>query len=75
MNIKLDLIKDHVADLVVNQIHNLDIDVNCIASTKAMAMLSEIQAVIQNPELEFYEMIMTISDIFYDNGMVGAEWM
>lgn len=75
MRIKLDLIKDHVADLVVNQIHNLDIDVNRIASTKAMTMLSEIQAVIQNPELEFYEMIMTISDIFYDNGMVGAEWM
>lgn len=75
MRIKLDLIKDHVADLVVNQIQNLDIDVNRIASTKAMTMLSEIQAVIQNPELEFYEMIMTISDIFYDNGMVGADWM
>lgn len=75
MNIKLDLIKGHIADLVVNQIHNLDIDVNRIASTKAMAMLGEIQAVIQNPEIDFCQMIMTISDIFYDNGMEGAEWM
>ena len=45
MELKLELIKGAVADLVTNRIVNEEIDANRIANTKAITMLGEIQAV------------------------------
>ena len=39
MNLKIDLIRERVADMVAGQIHDLDIDLNRIANTKAIAIL------------------------------------
>ncbi len=74
MNLKIDLIRERVADMVAGQIHDLDIDLNRIANTKAIAMLGEIQAILQNKELENYQMIDEIENIFLENKVPGAWW-
>ena len=74
MNLKIDLIRERVADMVAGQIHDLDIDLNRIANTKAIAMLGEIQAILQNKELENYQMIDEIESVFLENKVPGAWW-
>ena len=74
MNLKIDLIRERVADMVAGQIHDLDIDLNRIANTKAIAMLGEIQAILQNKELENYQMIDEIENVFLENKVPGAWW-
>ncbi len=75
MYLKLELIKRAVADLVTNRIVNQEIDVNKIANTKAIAMLGEIQAVLQNEKLDFSDIAQQIAQIFCDNGVTGAWWL
>lgn len=74
MELKLELIKGAVADLVTNRIVNEEIDANRIANTKAITMLGEIQAVLQNENLGYDKMVQEISQIFLDNNITGAWW-
>lgn len=74
MNLKLELVRERVAEMVAGQIENIDIDLNRIANTKAIAMLGEIQAILQNKELENYQMIDAIENIFSENKVTGAWW-
>lgn len=74
MNIKLELIREHIASKVVHQIEDLDIDINRIANTKAIAMLGEIQAILQNEKMSDSEMLCAIDAIFDDNQMTGGWW-
>ncbi len=74
MELKLELIKGAVADLVTNRIVNEEIDANRIANTKAITMLGEIQAVLQNDKLEYADMVHEIAQIFYDSKITGAWW-
>ena len=74
MNLKLELIRERVADMVSRQIEDFDIDLNRIANTKAITMLGEIHAVLQNKNLEDYQMIESISNIFNENGVTGGWW-
>ena len=74
MNIKLELIREHIASKVVHQIEDLDIDINRIANTKAIAMLGEIQAILQNEKMSDSEMLCAIDEIFDDNQMTGGWW-
>ena len=74
MNIKLELIREYVASKVVHQIEDFEIDVNRIANTKAIRMLGEIQAILQNDKMNDAEMISARDEIFSDNKMTGGWW-
>lgn len=75
MNLKLELVRERISDLVIHQIEDFDIDLNRIANTKAIAMLGEIQAVMQNENLECQEIVQGIAKIFEDNHITGAWWL
>lgn len=74
MELKLELIKGAVAELVTNRIVNEEIDATRIANTKAIIMLGEIQAVLQNDKLEYADMVHEIAQFFYENDITGAWW-
>lgn len=60
--------------MVAGQIRDFDIDLNRIANTKAIAMLGEIQAILQNKKMNDSEMVSAIDEIFYDNKISGGWW-
>ena len=64
MDIKLELLKSSIADLVTSNIENLDIDVDKIADTVAISMLQEILSVIKDDTLSDFEIVERIVIIF-----------
>ena len=64
MDIKLELLKSSIADLVTSNIENLDIDVSQIADTVAISMLREILSVIKDDTLSDFEIVERIITIF-----------
>ena len=64
MDIKLELLKSSIAEIVTSNIENLDIDVSEIADTVAISMLSEILSVIKDETLSDFEIVERIVTIF-----------
>ena len=64
MDIKLELLKSSVAELVTSNIENLDIDVSPVADTVAISMLREILSVIKDDTLSDFEIVERIITIF-----------
>lgn len=64
MNIKLELLKKHIADYVVNNLEIFEIDASEVADTVAIAMLSEIQNVLRNENYSDFEAVEEIVCIF-----------
>ena len=64
MKIKLDLIKEYVAELVASRINDIDIDVNAIANTTAISMISEIQCILKNQDFDDFAAIEEIVCVF-----------
>ena len=64
MHIKLELLKNEITDLVLNNIDNIEIDADKIADSKAIAALSEIQCVIQNDDISDFGIVEEIIKIF-----------
>ncbi len=64
MNIKLELLKEEIADYVISRMEGLDIDADKIADTTAINALSEIQNVIQNDNISDFEAVEQIVCIF-----------
>ncbi len=64
MNIKLELLKEEIADYVMSRMEGLDIDADKIADTVAINALSEIQNVIQNDDISDFDAIEQIVCIF-----------
>ena len=55
MNIKLELLRGEIHDIIDSRLEELNIDINKIAQTTAIKALSEIQEIISNQELsDFY---------------------
>lgn len=48
MNIKVELLRNYISDLINNKIEGFEIDASQIADSKAIQMLSEIQRVIKD---------------------------
>ena len=64
MNIKLDIIKAYIADIICSNITDFEIDADKIADTSATNALGEIQNVLHKSELDDFEMIEEIVLIF-----------
>lgn len=65
MNIKTDIIKEYIADTICNSITDFEIDADKIVDTKATMALAEIQKILHQDELDDFEMIDEIVQIFY----------
>lgn len=64
MNIKLDLLKKSLAEQVINNIDEIDINVDEIVNTTAISVLSEIKKYICNSELSDFEVVENIVGVF-----------
>lgn len=64
MHIKLELLKNEITDLILNNIDNIEIDADNIADSKAISALSEIQCVIQNDDISDFDIVEEIIKIF-----------
>ena len=64
MNIKLELLKNEIAELVLQNMYRLNIDADSIADSTAIHALSEIREVIQNNSLSDFEAVESIVCIF-----------
>ncbi len=69
MNIKTEIIKAYVSDMICNSISDFDIDADKIVNTKAVEMLEEIQKILKNDRLDDFEMIDEIVCVFYRNNI------
>lgn len=69
MNIKTDLIKKHIAECIVNQIDDFDIDEAMAVDSKAIQILSEIQQILKNEDYDDFEAVDKIVGIFCANGI------
>lgn len=64
MNIKVELLREHISDFIKFKIQDFDIDASSIADTTATQMLSEIQSIIKNRNYSDFEAIEEIVCIF-----------
>ena len=64
MDIKLELIQKSIAELVCNNLENLEINLNEIAQTNAICIISEIQEVLKDEKYSDFEAIDAIVNIF-----------
>ena len=69
MNIKTEIIKSYISDVICNGISDFDIDADKIANSKAIEMLEEIQQILKNDSLDDFEMIDEIVCVFYKNNI------
>ncbi len=64
MNIKLELLKKDISELVESNIENIDIDADKIANTNAISALYEIKSVICDEKLSDFMVVDEIVNIF-----------
>ncbi len=64
MNIKVELLKNHITDFINDRISDFDIDADKIADSTAIKALAEIQKVIMNEQFSDCEMVEEIVLIF-----------
>lgn len=64
MNIKTELIKSYIAEIICRGITDFGIDADKIADTTAIKVLGEIQQILQKTDLDDFEKIEEIVLIF-----------
>ena len=69
MEIKLELLKRHIAEFINFRIEDFEIDASLIARSTAIEILSEIQKVLQDENYSDFEAIEEIVRIFERYGI------
>ena len=69
MTIKLELLKNHICDYIHSNLENLEIDVEKIADTVAIAMLQEIQSIVRDEANSDFDAMEKIVCVFEKNGI------
>lgn len=64
MDIRLELLRGHISDLIKSRIDDLEINADEIANTTAIQMLDEIAKVIRNDDIDDFSAIEEIVCIF-----------
>ncbi|MGN0163354.1 MAG: hypothetical protein ACI4EA_07225 [Candidatus Ornithomonoglobus sp.] len=64
MDIKVELLKNEVAEFITNRLNEMDIDADKIAGTAAIKVLSEIKDIIRNDSLSDFDVVERIVEIF-----------
>ncbi len=73
MNIKTELIKSGIAEMVCGRITDFEIDESKVANSKAIQMLGEIQEVLKNGEDDFL-IVDAIVAIFIKHNLDFGGW-
>ena len=69
MNIKLELLRKYVSDFVKYKIEDFEIDASQIADSTAIAILAEIQKIIQDESYSDFDAVEEIVCIFEKYGI------
>ena len=69
MDIKLELLKDHIYYYISSRLDDFAIDVDKIADSKAISLLEEIKQLLQNSEYSDFEAIEEIVALLESNGI------
>ncbi|MBE7032311.1 MAG: hypothetical protein E7401_05040 [Ruminococcaceae bacterium] len=64
MNIKTELIKSSIAEMVCGRITDFEIDENKVADSKAIQVLSEIQEILKSGEEDDFLIVDEIVSVF-----------
>ena len=64
MNIKLELLKNSIHNIIDTRLNDIEIDVNEISQTTAIKALCEIQKILKNDSYSDFEVVDKIVDIF-----------
>ncbi len=64
MNIKVELLKNHIANFINNSIEDFEIDATKIADTYAINMLSEIKEIVCNEKYSDFDAMEMIVCVF-----------
>ncbi len=64
MNIKLELLRGYVADIINSHIKDFEIDASEIADTTAIKMISEIQKIVKDENYDDFEAMDEIVRVF-----------
>lgn len=64
MNIKLELLKGFISDIIMQSLEDINIDADKIADTTAINALAEIQNIIQNEAISDFDAVEQIVCIF-----------
>lgn len=68
MNIKLELLQNHICDMIIN-IFESNLDANQIADTKAISILNNIKKVILDDSLSDFDVVEQIVCILEENNI------
>ena len=69
MNIKLELLKNHICGIIKSQLTDFEIDPDEIADSTAIKALTEIQAILFNEEYSDFEIVDEIVEVFIRYGL------
>ncbi len=69
MNIKVELVKNHIADFINSHIDEFEINADKIANTVATNMVSEIWEIVKNDNLNDFEVMEEIVLVFEKRGI------
>ena len=69
MNIKTELIKSSIAEMVCGRITDFDIDESKVADSKATEVLAEIQEILKSGEEDDFLIVDAIVDIFIKHNL------
>ena len=69
MNIKTELIKSSIAEMVCGRITDFEIDESKVADSKAIQVLAEIQEVLKSGEEDDFLIVDSIVEIFIKNNL------
>lgn len=64
MNIKLELLKNSICDIICSRLDDFEIDADKIAETTAIKALSEIQSIILNKNKSDFDIVEDIVCVF-----------
>ncbi|MBE7023656.1 MAG: hypothetical protein E7412_04225 [Ruminococcaceae bacterium] len=64
MNIKTELIKSYIAEVICSQLTDFEIDENKVADSKATLILDAVREILRQDELTDFEMIEEIVSLF-----------
>ena len=69
MNIKLELLKGHLWEMISRKIDHMNIDADKIADTTAISALSEIQRILSDQNTSDFDAVENIISVFEKYGL------
>lgn len=64
MNIKVELLKEHISGYINSYLNDFEIDADTIADSVAISMLAEIQSILKNEDNTDFEIVEKIVCVF-----------